>query len=111
MGSFAVAAQLRKTTAGTTARITVALPEAVKITPAALMPALLNLSQQALLDYRLSGRELPEVEVTAVERVETAPTTGTATRFTLGSSTIWRPGARPSWWTRTYCWATTAVSC
>ena len=84
VGSFAVAAQLRKTTAGTTARVIVALPEDVKITPAALVPALLSLGQQVLLDYRLSGHELPEVEVTAVERVETAPTTVTATGFTLG---------------------------
>lgn len=84
VGSFAVAAQLRKTTAGTTARVIVALPEDVKITPAALVPALLSLGQQVLLDYRLSGHELPEVEVTAVERVETAPTTVTATGFALG---------------------------
>jgi hypothetical protein len=84
VGSFAVAAQLRMTTTGTTARVSVALPEDVKATPATLVPALLSLGQQVLIDYRLSGSELPEVDVTAVERVETLPTTATATGFTLG---------------------------
>lgn len=84
VGSFAVAAQLRMTTTGTTARLTVALPEELKLTPATLVPALLSLGQQVLIDYRLTERQLPEVEVTAVERVETVPTTATATGFTLG---------------------------
>ncbi|GGG71374.1 hypothetical protein GCM10011374_40070 [Kocuria dechangensis] len=82
--SFAVAAQLRMTTTGTTARLMVALPEDVKVTPAILVPALLSLGRQVLLDYRLTAHELPEVEVTAVERVQTAPATARATGFTVG---------------------------
>lgn len=66
VGSFAVAAQLRMTTTGT------------------LVPALLSLGQQVLIDYRLTGHKLPEVEVTAVERVKTIPATATATGFALG---------------------------
>ncbi|MFC4904636.1 hypothetical protein [Kocuria oceani] len=84
VGSFAVAAQLRMTTTGTTARLAVALPDHVHLTPATLVPALLSLGQQVLTDYRLTGHELPEVEVTAVERVQTVPATATATGFTLG---------------------------
>lgn len=84
VGSFAVAAQLRMTTTGATARLSVALPDHVKIIPATLVPALLSLGQQVLIDYRLIGHELPEVEATAVERVETVPATATATGFTLG---------------------------
>ena len=84
VGSFAVAAQLRMTTTGTTARLAIALPEDVKIPSTTLVPALLSLGQQVLIDYRLTGHELPEVEVTAVERVETVPATATATGFTLG---------------------------
>ncbi|MGQ1799008.1 hypothetical protein ACT4S5_17985 [Kocuria oceani] len=82
--SFAVAAQLRMTTTGTSARLAIALPDHVKLTPATLVPALLSLGQQVLIDYHLTGSVLPEVEVTAVERVETVPATATATGFTLG---------------------------
>ncbi|MGQ1840245.1 hypothetical protein ACT4S2_17555 [Kocuria turfanensis] len=81
MGSFALAAQLRMTAAGTTARLTVALPADVTVTAAALVPALLSLGQRILLDYRLTGHPLPEVDATAVERAENVP--ATATGFTL----------------------------
>ncbi|WIG19366.1 hypothetical protein [Kocuria rosea] len=84
VGSFAVAAQLRMTTTDTTARLSVALPKDVKATPATLVSALLSLGQQVMVDYRLTESELPEVDVTAVERVETVPATATATGFTLG---------------------------
>jgi hypothetical protein len=83
IGSFAVAAQLRMTTAGATARLAVALPKDVKAAPATLVPALLSLGQQVLIDYHLTGSELPEVNVTAVERVETVPATAMATGFIL----------------------------
>lgn len=82
--SFAVAAQLRMTTTGTTARLMVALPEDVRVTPATLVPALLSLGRQVLVDYRLTAHELPEVQVTAVERVQTAPATARASGFTVG---------------------------
>lgn len=82
--SFAVAAQLRMTATGTRARLSVALPAETTLTPTALVPALLSLGQQVLTDYRLTGDELPEVEVTAVERVETVPATARETGFTVG---------------------------
>ncbi|GGG67170.1 hypothetical protein GCM10011374_34230 [Kocuria dechangensis] len=82
--SFAVAAQLRMTTAGTTARLMVGLPAEVTVTPAVLVPALLSLGRQVLDDYRLTGHELPAVEVTAVERVQTVPAAARATGFTVG---------------------------
>ena len=82
--SFAVAAQVRMTGAGTTARLLIALPEDVKVTPADMVPTMLTLGQRVLEEYRLTGQELPEVEVTAVERVETIPPTAAATGFTVG---------------------------
>lgn len=82
--SFAVAAQVRMTGAGTTARLIIALPEDVKVTPADMVPTMLTLGQRVLEEYRLTGQELPEVEVTAVERVETIPATAAATGFTVG---------------------------
>lgn len=82
--SFAVAAHIRMATTGTTARLSVALPEDTKVTPAVLISTLLTLGQRVLQDYRLTDRELPEVEVTAVERAATAPTSAAATGFTLG---------------------------
>ncbi|MFF0945960.1 hypothetical protein ACFYE2_17295 [Kocuria sp. CPCC 205300] len=60
VGSFTVAARFWMTTAGTTARVSVALPEDVKATPTTLVPALLSLGQQVLIDYRLTGHELPD---------------------------------------------------
>lgn len=81
--SFAVAAQLRMTATGTRARLSVALPAETTATPATLVPAMLSLGQQVLTDYRLTGHGLPEVEVTAVERVETAPAATRATGFTV----------------------------
>lgn len=84
--SFAVAAQLRMTATGTRARLSVALPAETTLTPATLVPALLSLGQQVLVDYRLTGHEMPEVQVTAVERVETAPAATRATGFTVGVS-------------------------
>jgi hypothetical protein len=82
--SFAVAAQLRMTAGGTTARLMVALPAEVTVTPASLVPALLSLGRQVLLDYRLTGHDLPEVQVTAVERLQTVPAAVRATGFTVG---------------------------
>lgn len=82
--SFAVAAQVRMNTAGTTARLLIALPEGVKITPAEMVPTMLTLGQRVLEEYRLTGQELPEVDVTAVERVEVIPATAAATGFTVG---------------------------
>lgn len=82
--SFAVAAQVRMTAAGTTARLIIALPEDVKVTPADMVPTMLTLGQRVLEEYRLTGQELPEVEVTSVERVETIPGTAAATGFTVG---------------------------
>jgi hypothetical protein len=82
--SFAVAAQLRMTSTGTTARLMVGLPAEVTVTPAVLVPALLSLGRQVLDDYRLTGHPLPEVQVTAVERVETIPAAARATGFTVG---------------------------
>ena len=82
--SFAVAARLRMSATGTRARLSVALPAEMTLTPATLVPALLSLGQQVLVDHRLTGHELPEVKVTAVERVETVPATARATGFTVG---------------------------
>lgn len=82
--SFAVAAQVRMTVAGTRARVSVALPEDVKATADTLISALLTLGNQVLEENRLTGQELPEVEVTEVERVETVPAGATATGFTVG---------------------------
>jgi hypothetical protein len=82
--SFAVAAQIRMTAAGTRARLTVALPQDAKLSPDTLISALLTLGRQVLEEYRLTGQQLPEVEVTAVERVETVPATAAATGFTVG---------------------------
>lgn len=82
--SFAVAAQLRMTAAGTRARLSVALPADTTLTPTTLVPALLSLGQQVLVDFWLTGHALPEVQVTAVERVETVPPTARATGFTVG---------------------------
>ena len=81
--SFTVAAQLRMTGPGTRARLSVALPDQTTLTPTALVPALLSLGQHVLTDYRLTGHALPEVQVTAVERVETVPATARATGFTV----------------------------
>ena len=83
MDSFAVAARLRMTATGTRARLSVALPAETTATPATLVPALLSLGQHVLTDYRLTGHALPEVQVTAVERVETVPATARATGFTV----------------------------
>ena len=82
--SFAVAARLRMTAAGTRARLAVAVPREAPVSPNALIAALLTLGQQVLEDCRLTGQELPEVQVTAVECVETVPATAAATGFTVG---------------------------
>ncbi|MEX5261512.1 hypothetical protein [Kocuria sp. CPCC 205263] len=93
--SFAVAAHLRMTATGTRARLSVVLPTETTATPATLVPALLSLGQQVLTDYRLTGHELPEVQVTAVERVETVPATARATGFTVRVTNDLK--ARRSW--------------
>ncbi|NVC25177.1 hypothetical protein E7Z53_17275 [Kocuria salina] len=82
--SFAVAAQIRMTAAGTRARLAVAVPPEAPVSPNALIAALLTLGQQVLEEYRLTGQPLPEVEVTAVERVETVPAAAATTGFTVG---------------------------
>jgi hypothetical protein len=82
--SFALAAQVRMTSAGTRARLTVALPEDVQAPAATLVPALLSLGQQVLEEYRLTGQDLPEVEVTAVERAQSIPASAATTGFTIG---------------------------
>lgn len=82
--SFAVAAQIRMTAAGTRARLAVAVPQEAPVSPNALIAALLTLGQQVLEEHRLTGQPLPEVEVTAVERVETVPAAAAATGFTVG---------------------------
>lgn len=82
--SFAVAAQIRMTAAGTRARLAVAVPQGAPVNPPTLISALLTLGRQVLEEYRLTGQQLPEVEVTAVERVETVPATAAATGFTVG---------------------------
>ncbi|GGG72178.1 hypothetical protein GCM10011374_41180 [Kocuria dechangensis] len=84
VGSFALAARVRMTSAGTRARLAVALPEEVKAPATTLVPALLSLGQQVLVEHRLAGQDLPEVEVTAVERAETLPASAAATGFTVG---------------------------
>lgn len=81
--SFSIAAQVRMTSAGTRARLIVALPQDVLAPAATLVPALLSLGQQVLQQYRLIGQQLPEVEATAVERTETLPASAVATGFTV----------------------------
>ncbi|MEB2619535.1 hypothetical protein CIK52_17785 [Kocuria rosea] len=81
--SFAVAAQIRMTAAGTRARLAVAVPPKAPVNPHTLISALLTLGRQVLEGYRLTGQQLPEVEVTAVERVETVPATAATTGFTV----------------------------
>lgn len=82
--SFAVAAQIRMTGAGTRAKLSVALPEDAKATSNTLVSALLSMGRQVLVDYRLTDHELPEVEVTAVERIETVPANAASVGFTAG---------------------------
>ena len=82
--SFAVAAGIRMTTAGTRASLAIAVPDEAQFSTDTLICALLTLGQQVLEEYRLTGQELPEVEVTAVERVETVPATAAAAGFTVG---------------------------
>ncbi|GGG68737.1 hypothetical protein GCM10011374_36430 [Kocuria dechangensis] len=82
--SFAIAAQIRMTAAGTTVRLTIALPDEVTVTASGFVPALLTLGQRVLEEHRLTGRELPEVEVTAVERAEELPAGARTTGFTVG---------------------------
>ncbi|MEX5266021.1 hypothetical protein RF640_18565 [Kocuria sp. CPCC 205231] len=82
--SFAVAAQVRMTAAGTRARLAVAVSQDARVSSNTLISTLLTLGRQVLEEYRLTGQELPEVEVTAVERVETVPATAAAAGFTVG---------------------------
>ena len=82
--SFAVAAQIRMTTTGTRASLAVAVPQDAPVSPHTLISALLTLGRQVLEEYRLTGQQLPEVAVTAVERVETVPATAAAAGFTIG---------------------------
>ena len=72
------------TTAGTRASLAVAVPDEAPLSTDTLICALLTLGQQVLEEYRLTDQELPEVEVTAVERVATVPATAAATGFTVG---------------------------
>ena len=72
------------TTAGTRASLAVAVPYEAPLSTDTLICALLTLGQQVLEEYRLTDQELPEVEVTAVERVATVPATAAATGFTVG---------------------------
>ena len=72
------------TTAGTRASLAVAVPDEAPLSTDTLICALLTLGQQVLEEYRLADQELPEVEVTAVERVATVPATAAATGFTVG---------------------------
>lgn len=82
--SFAVAARIRMTAGVTRARLTVAVPQDTPVSPDTLISALLTLGGQVLEEYRLSDQELPQVEVTAVQRVETVPETAAATGFAVG---------------------------
>jgi hypothetical protein len=82
--SFAVSAQIRMTASGTTARLTIALPEETTITAAGFVPALLTLGQRVLEEHRLTGQELPAVEVTSVERAEELPAGARTTGFAVG---------------------------
>ena len=82
--SFAVAARLRMTAAGTRASLVVAVPEDAPVRTNTLISALLTMGQQVLEEYRLTDQQLPEVEVTAVERVVTVPAAAAATGFTVG---------------------------
>ncbi len=72
------------TAAGTRARLAVAVPQEAPVNPHTLICALLTLGRQVLEEYRLTGQQLPEVEVTAVERAETVPATAATTGFTVG---------------------------
>jgi hypothetical protein len=72
------------TAAGTRARLAVAVPQEAPVNPHTLISALLTLGRQVLEEYRLTGQQLPEVEVTAVERAETVPATAATTGFTVG---------------------------
>jgi len=83
VASFAVAGQIRVMSAGTTARLQLALSEDVKTTSSELVPALLTLGQRVLEERRLLGRELPEVDVTGIERVREVPSSARTTGFTV----------------------------
>jgi hypothetical protein len=80
--SFALAAELRLGSAGTTARLQLALPEQVTATAAEVVPALLSMGRRVLEDRGLSGRALPEVEVTGIERVVGIPPRPEVSGFT-----------------------------
>ena len=82
--SFAVAAGIRMTTAGTRASLAIAVPDEAQFSTDTLICALLTLGQQVLEEYRLTDQELPEVEVTAVQRVATVPAAAASTGFTVG---------------------------
>ena len=82
--SFAVAVQIRMSAVGTRARLAVAVSQDARVSSNTLISTLLTLGRQVLEEYRLTGQELPEVEVTAVERVETVPATAAAAGFTVG---------------------------
>ena len=69
--SFAVAVQIRMSAVGTRARLAVAVPQDAQFSPNTFISALLTLGWQVLEEARFTGLQRPEVEVTAVERVET----------------------------------------
>jgi hypothetical protein len=56
----------------------VALPEDVRAPAATRVAALLSLGQQGWAQHRLTGHQLPEVDVTAVEPAETMPASAAA---------------------------------
>lgn len=84
VASFTVTAQISMIATGTTARLSLVLPQNAKITPTEFVAALLTLGQRVLQEHRLTDRQLPEVEVTAVEQVTTASSSARATGFTVG---------------------------
>ena len=82
--SFAVAVQIRMSAVGTRARLAVAVPQDAQFSPNTFISALLTLGWQVLEEARFTGLQRPEVEVTAVERVETVIATAAATGCTVG---------------------------
>lgn len=63
--------------------------------PTTPVPPLLSLGEQVLPDYRLTGQQLPEVDVTAMERPAAVPASASATCFTAGVTSDRRSALHP----------------
>lgn len=71
--SFTVAAELRPTVSGATARLTIVVPDEVLLTPAVIISALLTLGHRVLGDTGFTDQDLPEVEAIGVARASSIP--------------------------------------